>query len=109
MIVRNAVSLATFHPEKMGKADLVATEHLFVGLNAFEAGQQHKLHTHVGQDKLYFVIAGEGDVTVGEETARIRGGDLVTARAGEDHALTNPGPGRLVVMVVMAPPPGGKG
>ena len=108
MIVRNTAARAVFHPEKMGKADLAATEHLFAGLNAFEPGQQHKLHTHASQDKLYFVVEGEGDVTVGAQTARIRAGDLVAARAGEEHALANPGPRRLVVMVVMAPPPGGK-
>ena len=108
MIVRNAADRAVFRSEKMGKADLVTTEHLFAGLNAFEPGQRHKLHTHSGQDKLYFVVEGAGDVTVGEETSRIGVGDLVAARAGQEHALANPGPGRLVVMVVMAPPPRAK-
>ena len=109
MIVRRAAEQAVFHPEKMGKADLAAMERLFVGLNAFEPGQRHKLHVHAGQDKLYFVMAGEGDVTVEEKTARIREGDLVALRAGEEHSLANPGTERLVVMVVMAPPPSGKG
>jgi mannose-6-phosphate isomerase-like protein (cupin superfamily) len=90
----------------MGKADLAASEHLFAGLNAFEPGQEHRLHTHAGQDKLYYVLEGEGDVTVGEDRSRIGVGDLVLARSGEEHALSNPGPGRLVVMVVMGPPPG---
>ncbi|MEO1087143.1 MAG: cupin domain-containing protein, partial [Acidobacteriota bacterium] len=57
------------------------------------------------QDKLYYVVTGAGDVTVGEETSRIGPGDLVLAKDGEPHALRNPGPERLVVMVVMAPPP----
>jgi len=108
MIVRNAASQAVFRPDKMGKADLAVSERLFAGLNSFEPGQTHQLHTHEGQDKLYFVLEGEGDVTVGAGTSRIRPGDLVLARAGEEHALENPGPERLVVMVVMAPPPGKK-
>ena len=108
MIIRNVGSLAQFRPDKMGKSDLAAAEHLFAGLNAFEPGQQHELHTHAGQDKLYFVLEGEGDVTVGDTTARIGPGDLVLARSGEKHALSNPGPQRLIVMVVMGPPPAKK-
>jgi mannose-6-phosphate isomerase-like protein (cupin superfamily) len=105
MIIRNAASHAVFRPEKMGKADLAVSEQVFAGLNSFEPGQEHKLHTHQGQDKLYFVLEGEGDVTVGVERSRIHPGDLVLAKSGEEHSLANPGPGRLVVMVVMAPPP----
>ena len=108
MIVTDAASRAVFRADKMGKADLAASEHLFAGLNSFEPGQEHQLHTHEGQDKLYFVLAGEGSVRVGQTESRIRAGDLVLARSGEEHALSNPGPDRLVVMVVMAPPPDGK-
>ncbi len=108
MIIQNAASKAEFRPDKMGKSDLALCEHLFAGLNSFEPGQQHQLHTHAGQDKLYFVLEGEGDVTVGSEQARIGPGDLVVARSGEEHSLSNPGPGRLVVMVVMGPPPAKK-
>jgi len=105
MTVTNVVDRAVFRGEKMGKTDLASSEYLFAGLNSFEPGQEHHLHTHAGQDKLYFVLEGEGDVTVGADTHRISPGDLVLARSGEAHALKNPGPQRLVVMVVMGPPP----
>ncbi len=105
MIVRSAVSRAEFRPDKMGKADLLAGGNIFAGLNCFEPGQQHRLHTHPGRDKLYYVLQGEGEVTVGEVVERIVPGDLVLAESEEPHALFNPGPERLVVMAVMAPPP----
>jgi mannose-6-phosphate isomerase-like protein (cupin superfamily) len=107
MVIRNAVSQAVFRNDKMGKATLAAADHLFAGLNAFEPGQEHKLHTHTGQDKFYFVLEGVGEVTVGEQEALIGPGDFVLARSGEEHALRNPGPGRLIVLVAMAPPPSG--
>ena len=109
MIVRNAPSHAVFRSDKMGKADLASADGLFAGLNSFEPGQRHELHTHAGQDKLYYVLQGCGDVTLGDETGRIGPGDLVLARSEVPHALANPGPDRLVVMVVMAPPPAKKG
>lgn len=105
MVVKNAAASAVFSPEKMGKADLVLTENLFAGLNCFEAGQEHALHSHAGQDKLYLVLEGRGTVTVGNESTPVEAGDLVLAHSGEPHAMVNPGPDRLVVMTVMAPPP----
>ena len=105
MIIHNAASAAVFNREKMGKTTLAAAEHLFAGLNAFEPGQEHPLHTHEGQDKFYLVLEGEGEVTVGSQRSRIQPGDFVLANSGESHSLRNPGPGRLIVLMVMAPPP----
>ena len=105
MIIRNAASTAVFSREKMGKATLASTDLLFAGLNAFEPGHEHRLHTHKGQDKFYLVLEGEGEVTVGTQRSRIKPGDFVLARSGEEHGLRNPGPGRLIVLVAMAPPP----
>jgi mannose-6-phosphate isomerase-like protein (cupin superfamily) len=107
MVIPNAASQAVFRNDKMGKATLATANHLFAGLNAFEPGQEHKLHTHAGQDKFYFVLEGEGEVIVGQQESRIGPGDFVLARSGEEHALRNPGPSRLIVLVAMAPPPSG--
>ena len=108
MIVKAVASRAAFLPDKMGKTDLLRGERLFAGLNCFEPGQEHALHKHAGQDKLYYVVAGQGIVRVAEDETSISAGDLVLAKSDEPHALRNPGPERLVVMIVMAPPPKGK-
>ena len=105
MIVENIVSRATFHADKMSKTDLCVGAQLLCGLNSFAPGQSHTAHTHAGQDKLYVVLAGEGDVTLGGERRRIGAGAAAFAPAGVEHALANPGPGNLVVLVVIAPPP----
>ncbi len=105
MIVRSIASRAEFRADKMAKADLLAAKNLFAGLNCFEPGQEHKLHTHPGQDKFYYVLEGEGVVTVGQQSEHVYPGDLVLAKSDEPHALKNSGPERLVVMAIMAPPP----
>jgi len=105
MIVENAVSKATFLPDRMGKVDLCVGQQLLCGLNSFAPGQRHEAHTHAGQDKLYVVLVGDGDLTIGSEHRRIGAGDVALAPAGVEHALANPGPGNLVVLVVIAPPP----
>ncbi|MGH9658818.1 MAG: cupin domain-containing protein [Bryobacteraceae bacterium] len=105
MIVYNAASNARFQAEKMGKTTLAAGARLLAGLNCFEPGQQHQAHVHADQDKLYFVLEGAGEASVGAERSAVGPGDLVLAPAGVSHSLRNPGPGRLVVLVVFAPPP----
>lgn len=105
MIIRDLVAQAVFNTGKMGKATVVQGGQMMVGLNAFEPGQEHAPHTHAGQDKLYVVLQGRGEVRVGEETQLLGAGDGAFAGSGVLHSIRNPGPERLVVLAVLAPPP----
>ena len=105
MIVRNAAGRAVFSDLKMGKAELLSGTQLYCGLNSFLPGQDHALHSHAGQDKLYLVLEGEGEVTVGNDTESVSAGDVVLAKEGVPHAVDNTGSGKLVLLTVMAPPP----
>ncbi|MBL8295648.1 MAG: cupin domain-containing protein, partial [Bryobacterales bacterium] len=49
-----------------------------------------------------------GEVTVGDESALLTAGDLALAPAGVLHSVRNPGPARLVLLAVLAPPPRAK-
>lgn len=91
---------------KHHKATLFESERLLLGLNCLEPGQQQRVHTHGGQDKFYFVVEGQGDFTVGDERRRAGEGAMVWAPAGVEHGVANPGPGRLTVLVGIAPAPG---
>ena len=104
MVVIDVAGRAKFDPERMAKATLALGSQLFAGLNAFEVGQEQPPHAHEGQDKLCFVLEGQAEVRVGEERALIGPGDLVLYPAGVEHTMRNPGPERLLVMIVLAPP-----
>jgi quercetin dioxygenase-like cupin family protein len=108
MIVHRAAAHAVFRPDKMGKVDLVRGEQMSAGLNCFEPGQEHAAHTHAGQDKMYLVLEGSGDFTVGVEHSTLWPGDIVFAAAGVSHSVRNTGQNRLVVLVTFAPPPPAK-
>ena len=105
MFIKNVAGLAQFNVEKMGKSDVVKGVSLFAGLNCLEAGQEHALHSHAGQDKLYFIIEGSAAVRIGNEEQKLSAGDAAFAPSGVPHGIRNDGPGRLVVMAVLAPPP----
>ena len=96
---------AAWTPAKMGKSSLFEGSGMVVGLNAFEPGQTHAPHAHAGVDKLYQVVEGKGEFSVGERIEKLERGGLVFAPAGVSHGVKNPGPGRLLVLVVMGPPP----
>lgn len=108
MIARLISRNATFRSDKHGKQDLLRGEFLYAGLNTFEPGQVQAVHSHNGQDKLYYVVEGTGVVEVGGEVSTVHATDLVLAPSGVPHGIVNPGPGRLIVMVVFGPPPAAK-
>lgn len=106
MIVPDILRRAEFQAAKMGKVTLAAGNHLFAGLNCFEPGQAHEAHVHADQDKMYYVLEGLGEVTVGDQVQGLATGDLAFAPAGVPHGIRNTGNGKLIVLTVFAPPPG---
>ena len=88
----------------MGKSTLFQSPRLLVGLNAFEPGQSHSLHAHAGMDKVYQVIEGSGLFLLEGREVPMQAGDLLVAPDGVPHGVSNPGPGRLLVLVILAGP-----
>ena len=97
--------LAVYTPQKMGKASIFESARLLVGLNAFEPGQEHALHAHAGQDKVYYVLEGAGLFLLDGRELPMRAGDLLAAPEGIAHGVRNTGRGRLLVMAILAPAP----
>ena len=91
-----------YSSQKMGKATLFESPRLLVGLNAFEPGQEHALHAHVGQDKVYHVIEGEGLFLLQGRTLAMKAGDLLVAPEGVPHGVRNTGASRLLVLAILA-------
>ena len=99
-------TLAEFSAEKMGKSTVFRSNHLLVGLNAFEPGQEHALHAHGGQDKVYHTLEGEGLFLLAGREIDMEAGSMLIAPAGVPHGIRNSSDERLIVLVVMAPAPG---
>ena len=57
------------------------------------------------QDKFYFVLEGEGEFVVGDETLRCGAGHAIWAPVGVPHGVGNTGNEPLVVLVGIAPAP----
>jgi quercetin dioxygenase-like cupin family protein len=101
--VVHALDHAVFSPDKMGKTTLFSSSRLLIGLNAFEPGQAHALHSHAGMDKAYHVLEGEGVFLLEGRELPMRAGDLLVAPEGVPHGVRNPSTARLVVLAVLVP------
>ncbi len=89
----------------MGKATLFKSDRIMVGINAFEPGQEHKLHAHKGMDKVYQVLEGNGLFLLEGRELPMEAGTLLVAPEGVPHGIRNTGDGRLVVLAILAPAP----
>ena len=93
---------ASYDAAKMGKSTLFESPRLLVGLNAFEPGQEHRLHAHAGMDKVYSVVEGEGLFLLEGRELPMRAGDLLVAPEGVPHGVRNTGKARLLVLAILA-------
>jgi quercetin dioxygenase-like cupin family protein len=103
--VINPESMAIFNPEKMGKSTIFQSEHVLVGLNAFEPGQAHQLHTHEGMDKVYHVLKGKGLFILEDREVEMEAGLMLVAPDGVPHGIRNHSNDQLIVLAILAPGP----
>jgi|SRR5215207_5120662 quercetin dioxygenase-like cupin family protein len=96
---------AVYDSARMGKTTLFQSDRLLVGLNAFEPGQEHRLHAHSGMDKVYHVLAGRGVFLLEGREEPMAAGTLLIAPAEVPHGIRNTGTDRLLVLAILAPSP----
>ena len=107
IIVMRPEDHAVYNSESMSKTTLFRSDQVLVGLNAFEAGQEHELHAHSNMDKIYFVVSGHGLFLLEGRELDMRGGEMLIAPQGVPHGIRNTGTERLLVLAILAPSPGG--
>lgn len=94
-----------FSGEKMKKNPLFDSEKLFYDAYCLMPGQEQKVHTHEGSDKIYHVLEGTARFTVAGEERDLGPGNAVIARAGDSHGVRNETSENAVLLVTMAPRP----
>ena len=62
------------------------------------------IESHIDpMEEIYFMVDGEGEMTVDEETRHVVPGDATWIPAGSGHSLTNSGRKECVILVVASP------
>ena len=83
---------------KVGRDELALVE--FDLGPGFEGPDPHSHDDHVDS---FFVLGGEAEFLVGDETLRLGPGSFVAAPIGVMHTFANPGPGRTRLLNLHAP------
>jgi mannose-6-phosphate isomerase-like protein (cupin superfamily) len=74
----------------------------FLASATLEKGK--KIETHVDpMEEIYFIMSGEGEMTVGDETRPVVRGDAIWIPAGSAHSLLNAGQDKCFILVVASP------
>jgi len=64
-----------------------------------------RLHRHADWDEMFYVISGDGVLTVEGREIPLSAGSFVVARRGAEHAVTATGPDGLEVLAILSPGP----
>jgi quercetin dioxygenase-like cupin family protein len=100
---KNYSSFASFQTERYGKSTLFENEHVLVGLNCLEPGQEMEKHAHEIQCRFYIVLEGNGQVWVGNEQKETEKGTVIWVPSSHPHRIVNTGIERMVLLVGIAP------
>jgi oxalate decarboxylase/phosphoglucose isomerase-like protein (cupin superfamily) len=88
----------------MSTPEVTGGERFSAGVVKLEPGKGHERHTHPESDEILYVVRGEGEQAVAEETREITAGDMVFVPEGVEHGTVNTGWEPLVLLAAYAPP-----
>lgn len=67
------------------------------------AGCTTVAHYHPKTEEIYYITAGAGRMTIGDQQRDVRVGDAIAIPPGAIHRIYNPGPAELVFLCCCAP------
>lgn len=84
--------------------EVTGGERFSAGVVKLEPGKGHERHTHPESDEILYVVRGEGEQEIADESRSIAAGDMVFVPEGVEHGTVNTGWEPLLLLAVYAPP-----
>ena len=75
-----------------------------IGLAVFDAGKSNVEHIHPNCEEVVYVMDGEVEHTLGEQTTTLRAGDLIVVPRNVPHRLINRGGAACTTYIVFSSP-----
>ena len=88
----------------MSTPEVTDSDRLSAGVVKLDPGKGHERHTHPDSDEILYVIRGEGEQEVADETRELTAGDTVFIPEGVEHGTLNTGWEPLTLLAVYVPP-----
>lgn len=67
------------------------------------AGKSVSRHYHLETEEVYYILQGEGRMTVGSEVKEVAAGDAIFIPRGSTHTLENTGQTPMTILLVCGP------
>ena len=87
-----------YHPQYSPVKDVSVAEALV------EPGRDTELHRHRRSQEIYYILEGEGEMRLGDETFKVKRYDAILIPPGMPHSVKNEGKSGLRMLCVCAPP-----
>lgn len=81
--------------------DQIHGELTYVSSITLEPGCSIGVHTHSGDNEMYYIYEGTGTYTDGDETYPVQAGDVLFCNDGETHGIANEGNAPLRFVALM--------
>jgi mannose-6-phosphate isomerase-like protein (cupin superfamily) len=94
----NSTIWELYHPKSSPVKDVSLAEALV------EPGRDTELHTHQRSQEIYYILEGEGEMRLGDETFKVKKYDAILIPPGMPHSVKNDGKSVLRMLCVCAPP-----
>ncbi len=94
----NSTIWELYHPGSSPVKDVSVAEALV------EPGRDTEMHRHRRSQEIYYILEGEGEMRLGEETLKVKQYDAVLIPPGTPHRMKNTGKSGLRMLCVCSPP-----
>jgi mannose-6-phosphate isomerase-like protein (cupin superfamily) len=94
----NSTIWELYHPSSSPVRDLSVAESLV------EPGRDTALHRHPRSQEIYYILEGEGEMRLGDQTFNVKQHDAILIPAGVSHSVKNEGNTGLRMLCICSPP-----
>ena len=96
----NIGDILDFATEKSGRKAIFKEGQLDTGLLLYAPGQTTPDHKHSDIDEVFYVISGEGTITINNEEMLLKEKDIIFSPNGEIHGFNNTSSANWVVLQI---------
>jgi quercetin dioxygenase-like cupin family protein len=96
----NITSILNSAPVKNSRKEIFKEGTLDIGLLQYSPGQTTPDHKHSDLDEVFYVLSGEGTLTINGEPVILKENDIIYSPRGEFHGFCNTSNDDLIVLQI---------
>lgn len=96
----NIDDILEFAKERSARKAIFKEGQLDTGLLLYTPGQTTPDHKHADIDEIFYVISGEGTITINQEDIPVKEKDVIISPKGETHGFYNTSDSNWVVLQI---------